>query len=119
MSRRVQRLNKLFQEHLAEMIREIRDPRMPESIISITKVDTSPDLETADVYISVLGEAEEKRGAIEALTHASSFLKRELLHRVSMRHVPYLHFVLDETIEEAARIMDLINKVSPDRKLPK
>lgn len=112
-SRRVERLNGLIQEELAELIRDIRDPRMA-SIVSITHVDVSPDLENAEVHVSVLGDAGDKQGTIAALTHASSYLKRELLHRVRLRHVPYLHFTLDETIEEAARVLDLLKQVQAE-----
>jgi ribosome-binding factor A len=109
------RLNHLFQHELADLIRDIRDPRLA-PIVSITRVDTAPDLENAAVYISVLGENDEKRDTIAALSHAAPFLKRELLHRVRIRKVPALHFVLDETIEEAAHVLELmrnVDKISP------
>lgn len=112
MNRRMQRLNGLFQEELADLIREVRDPRMA-SIVSITKVDISPDLEKGVVHISVLGEAAEKQATIDALTHALPFLRRELLHRINIRRIPWLTFVLDETIEEAAHVLALMKQVSP------
>ena len=112
MNRRMARLNGLFQEELAELIRELRDPRLA-PIVSITSVDISPDLETGVVNVSVFGEADEKKDTIAALTHATPFLRRELLRRIRIRHIPELHFVLDETIEEAARILELMRKVSP------
>ena len=115
MNRRVQRLNHLFQEELAALVRDIRDPRMA-SIVSITRVDASPDLENAQVHVSVLGDADEKRDTIEALSHAAPYLKRELLHRVSLRKVPVLHFTLDESIEEAARVLEIINRVSEQKR---
>ena len=114
MNRRMARLNGLFQEEIAELIRELRDPRLA-PIVSITSVDIAPDLETGVVNVSVLGEEDEKAGTIAALTHATPFLRRELLHRIRIRHIPELRFVLDETIEEAARILELMRKVSPDK----
>jgi ribosome-binding factor A len=113
-SRRVKRLNVLFQSELAELIRDIRDPRLA-SIVSITHVDVSADLEKAQVHISVLGDEDEKRGSIQALSHAASYLRRELLHRLRVRHIPALHFVLDESIEEAARVLDLMKQVSGEQ----
>lgn len=113
MSRRMERLNHLFQSELAELIREIRDPRLA-SIVSITRVAIAPDLEKAFVHISVLGDPDEKRGSIEALSHAAPYLRRELLHRIRIRKVPVLNFELDETIEEAARVLELMRKVSGD-----
>lgn len=112
MNRRMARLNGLFQEELADLIRDLRDPRLA-PIVSITSVDISPDLETGVVRVSVLGEEAEKRGTIEALTHATPHLRRELLHRIRVRHIPALHFVLDESIEEAAHVLELMRKVSP------
>jgi ribosome-binding factor A len=106
------RLNGLFQEELADLIRGLRDPRLA-PIVSITSVDISPDLETGVVRVSVLGEEAEKRGTIDALTHATPHLRRELLHRIRVRHIPALHFVLDQSIEEAARVLELMRKVSP------
>lgn len=114
MNRRMARLNGLFQEELADLIRDLRDPRLA-PIISITSVDISPDLETGVVNVSVMAEKEEKLSSIEALTHATPFLRRELLHRIRIKHIPELSFVLDETIEEAARVLELMRKVSPDK----
>ena len=110
MNRRMARLNGLFQEELADLIREIRDPRLA-PIVSITRVDVSPDLEGAVVHTSILGDADEKRDSIEALSHAVPFLRRELLHRLRIRKIPALIFALDETIEEAARVLELMRKV--------
>jgi ribosome-binding factor A len=115
MSRRLRRLDHLFREELSDLIRtELSDPRLGE-IVSITRVDVSPDLENATAYVSVLGEAETKTATIQALTHAAPFLRRHLIERVRIRRVPALHFVLDQTIEEAARVLDLMRKVSEEK----
>jgi ribosome-binding factor A len=115
MSRRLQRLDHLFREELSDLIRtELSDPRLGE-IVSITRVDVSPDLENATAHVSVFGEAETKMATIEALAHAAPFLRRHLIERVRIRRVPVLHFLLDETIEEAARVLDLMRKVSQEK----
>jgi len=112
MSRRLQRLNHLFREELSELMRtELSDPRLGE-IVSITHVDVSPDLENANAYVSVLGDAEAKLATMRALTHAGPFLRRHLVERLRIRRVPHLHFLLDETIEEAAHVLDLMRQVS-------
>ncbi len=112
MSRRLQRLNVLFQHELAELVQsELRDPRLS-PFVSITRVDTSPDLENATAYISVMGDEEAKRSTMQGLTAAAPFLRRQLLARVRIRRIPILHFALDETIEEAAHVLDLMKKVS-------
>ena len=111
MSRRTQRLNVQFREEVSDLIlNHLRDPRLV-SLISVTRVDVSPDLENADVFISVMGEPEEKTSSMQALVHAEPFLRRELLHRMSIRRIPHLKFHLDESIEEAARVLDLMRQV--------
>ena len=117
MNRRLQRLNGLFQEELADLIRELRDPRLA-SIVSITRVDVSPDLEKATVHISVLGEDDEKRRSVETLSRAAPHLRRELLSRIRIRRVPVLEFELDQTIEEAAHVLDLMKQVIPAQPAP-
>ncbi|HEV8573300.1 MAG TPA: 30S ribosome-binding factor RbfA [Dehalococcoidia bacterium] len=115
MSRRLQRLNHLFREELSELMRtELSDPRLGE-IVSITRVDVSPDLENANAYVSVLGDAEVKSATMRALTNAGPFLRRHLVERLRIRRVPHLHFLLDETIEEAAHVLDLMRQVSEKR----
>lgn len=114
MSRRLQRINVLFQHELAELIRsELRDPRLGD-IISVTRVEVSPDLENANAYVSVMGDAEAKSSTMRALTAAAPFLRRHLVERIRIRRIPALHFVLDETMEEAAHVLDLMKRVHRD-----
>lgn len=113
MSRRLQRLNVLLREEVSELIRrELRDPRLAE-IVTLTRVSTSPDLATATVYVSVMGDEEEKSGTMRALTRAAPFIRRQLIHRLSIRRTPDIHFTLDESIAEAARILDLMKHLPP------
>jgi len=116
MSRRIQRLNHLFREELSDVIRTaLSDPRIGE-IMSITRVNVSADRENADAYVSVLGDAGEKAATMAALTHAAPFLRRHLLERIRIRRVPHLHFQLDQTIEEAAHVLDLMRRVSGEKR---
>lgn len=111
MGRRLQRLNTQFQRELSDLIRtELRDPRIG-TIVSVTRVDASPDLDKASVYISILGEVDLKRDTVRALTAAAPFLRRQLLHRMHIKKVPSLHFILDESIEEAQHVLDLMKRV--------
>ena len=116
-SRRIQRLNVLFRQELADLIAfHLRDPRLPE-LLSITRVDISADLQNADVYASVLGDQEAKKAAMKALDAAAPFLRRQLLERLTIRRIPALHFKLDETIEEGAHILELMKQM-PEKKSP-
>jgi ribosome-binding factor A len=112
MSRRVQRLNTLFRQELADLIQsELRDPRLG-TLVSVTRVDISPDLENADVFISVLGDEEAKTATMRAMAAAAPFLRRHLVERIRIRRMPNLHFKLDETIEQAAYVLDLMKQVA-------
>lgn len=113
MSRRLQRLNVLLREEVSELIRrELRDPRLAE-FVTLTRVSTSPDLATATVYVSVMGEAEEKANTMRALTRAAPFIRRQLIRRLSIRRTPDIEFTLDESMEEAAHLLDLMKQLPP------
>lgn len=115
MSRRLQRLNVLIREQVSELIRrELRDPRLAE-IVTLTRVSASPDLLTATIYVSVMGEAEEKADTMRALTRAAPFIRRQLISRLNIRRTPEVHFTLDETMEEAAHVLDLMKHLPPTR----
>ena len=119
MTRRTERLSGLFRSELADLISsDLRDPRIT-GMISITLIDVSPDLEHATVYVSVLAEEPEAQAAsLEALNSAAPFLRRQLMQRVHIRRVPAFEFEPDHTIEEGARMLDLMRQVSSERKDP-
>ena len=111
MSRRVERLNVLFRQEIADLIRsEMRDPRLGE-LVSITRVSISPDLENGTVYVSVLGDTTAKTDTMRAFHAAAPYLRRRLLERVHIRRIPTLQFLLDESIEEAAHVLELMRQV--------
>jgi len=115
MSRRIERLNVLFRSELAELIHdELRDPRIT-GLLSVTRVEVSPDLVNATIYVSVMDEEPAQKASIDALVHAGPFLRRQLKERIRIRKVPALHFTLDRTIEEGARMLDLMRKVASER----
>lgn len=110
-SRRILRLNDAIREELAELLRrEMRDPRLG-GLITITDVETAPDLALAHVYVSVLGSQEETTAALRALQHAAGYLKRELGDRLRLRRVPTLDFRLDPSLARGARVMELLREI--------
>lgn len=112
MSRRMERLNDLIRDELSDLIlREVRDPRLG-GLISITRVDTAPDLSTSRVYVSIMAEPEEQAQAMKALNAAVSFFHRELKGRLDIRRVPFLTFQQDNSIEEAAAMLQRLNEVA-------
>jgi ribosome-binding factor A len=109
---RVVRVNSLLQQILAEAIPLVRDPRVTRpAVLSVTGVRTSPDLRHAKVFLSVSGSAEERRGALEGVEHARGFLRGELGRSARLRLVPELHFFLDQTIESATRIEQILREL--------
>lgn len=113
-SRRIERINELIRDEISDLIRrEVRDPRLS-GLISVTDVKTSPDLQHANVYVSVLGPEQERKDAIEAMNKASRFIRRELGSRLNLRHTPQLSFYLDTSLERGARIMDLLREIEKE-----
>ncbi len=111
MSRRMERLNDLIRDELSDLIlREVRDPRLG-GLISITRVETAPDLSTARVFVSIMAEPDEQAEAMKALNAAASFFHRELKHRIDIRRVPFLIFRHDTSIEKGAEMLSMINQV--------
>ena len=109
-SRRQSRINELLRSEISDLIRrEVNDPRLA-TVVSITEIKVSPDLSSAQVYVSILGDDTEKKQTLEGLLAASPFLRRRLMDNVALRHMPYLSFHLDDRIEEGARILALLKE---------
>ncbi|CAN5123530.1 30S ribosome-binding factor RbfA [soil metagenome] len=111
--RRTDRLNEQFRQELSLLIREqVRDPRV--GMATITAVQTSPELDHARVYLSVLGDDDARSEAVVGLQSAAAFLRGQLGKRLRLRRVPELHFELDRVLEEAQRIESLLREALPD-----
>lgn len=107
--KRTDRVNALLQRELAQLIsEELRDPRIP--FATVTAVETTADLRTARVHVSILGDEEQGREAMKALDGAKPYIRRELGERTELRSVPELHFTLDRSAERAARISKLLRE---------
>ena len=110
-SRRTERVNVLLRQKLSEIIaREMKDPRLA-PMISIVHVGVSRDFRHAKVYTSVLGSPEESKTAVDTLNAAAGFLRRQLIPRISLKTVPFLSFVLDDSIEKGTYLLNKITEV--------
>ena len=110
MTRRTERIQELIREELSDLIlRDLRDPRL-EGLISLTRVEVSADLSNARIFVSVMSETADPQDAIKALQSASGYLHKELVHRLEMRKIPFLHFRLDTSISEGAAVLAHIDK---------
>jgi ribosome-binding factor A len=115
MSRRTEQVNDVIRAELAELVREeINDPRM-HGLVTITRVDVSPDLRQARAYVSVLGTDDDRTSTMEALTSARQYLRHELGKRIRIRYVPNLRFVSDRSIEEGQQMTDLLRDSAAER----
>jgi ribosome-binding factor A len=112
MTRRTERLNHLLRQEITDLLRrEAKDPRLS-VMVSVTRVSVSSDLRYAKVFVSVMGTEEEKKGLLAGLHAASGFLRRELSGRLSIRYTPELSFFYDDTMEQAGKVLELIQQVS-------
>ena len=113
MTRRTDRVGDLIRAELAMLIqREMSDPRVRLAIPS--EVQVSADLRHARVMVSMVGEEAQRDEAVEALRHASGFLRRQLARRLDLRAVPELVFVLDRGAEHSVRMAEILEKLHHD-----
>lgn len=113
---RAARLNQQLQQELSSLLRAglLRDPRLHDMILTVTKVDCSQDLSSARILVSWLGDDARLADAVKALNRAAGKLRHELGERLRMRYVPTLHFYADSALREADRLQALIRKVVAD-----
>ena len=109
-SNRIGRINEEIQKELASLIRNLKDPRVQDTMISITHVETTPDLRWAKVYVSFLQE-ERAADALKGLKSAGGYLRRELGRALNLRYTPELMWALDDSITYGAKMMKLINSL--------
>ena len=110
-SNRINRINEEIQTSLADSLRSVKDPRVADALISITRVETPPDLRYTKVYVSILQE-EKANDAMKGLKSAAGFLRRPLASDVRLRCVPELVWALDDSITYGARMLSLINSLN-------
>ena len=111
-SNRIGRINDEIRRELSDILRSVKDPRVSQSMLTITHVDTTNDLRYARVYITALDRTGEK-DLMRGLKSASGFLRRELGSRLNLRYTPELQFMSDDSIAHGAHILDLLSHVKP------
>ena len=109
-SNRIGRINEEIQKELASLLRNLKDPRVQNTMISITRVETTPDLRYAKVYASFL-EDNKANDALKGLKSASGYLRRELGRALNLRYTPELVWELDDSITYGAKMLKLINSL--------
>ncbi len=109
-SNRIAIINQEIQKEVSSLIRNLKDPRVQDTMISITRVETTPDLRFAKIYVSFLEESK-AADALKGLRSASGWLRRELGHSLQLRHTPELQWELDDSITYGAKMLKLINSL--------
>ncbi len=105
---RIGRINEEIQRELASLIRNVKDPRVAKAgMMSVTAVETTPDLKYAKIYISVLDKSAGAQ-ALKGLKSASGWLRRELGRTLSLRYTPELSFVEDDSIGKGAHLLEML-----------
>jgi ribosome-binding factor A len=120
-SQRTDRVDQLLREEIGGIIaRDIADPRI--GFATVTKVETTPDLRHAKVWVSVIGQPAERTATIAALGRAMPFVRHELGRTLRIKRIPDLHVHLDDTAERGTRVLQLLNELeagsAPDEDLP-
>jgi ribosome-binding factor A len=112
MSERMRRVNESVRQVLAESLLDLKDPRI--GLITVTAVDTAPDLRHATVYVSVLGSRRKRQASLLGLEAAHGLLQSRLARELRLKRTPQLAFEYDPSVERGVRMTRLIDELAPD-----
>lgn len=107
---RIARTNDDIQFRISALLRDVKDPRVQQGMLSVTRVETTGDLRYAKVWVSVYGLKDEK-SFYKGLRSASPWIRRELAHSLNLRYTPELVFEIDHSIEYGAKINQIISEL--------
>ena len=110
-SHRIERTTEDIERELTAIFRELKDPRVSQAFISIIRVEVTNDLSYCTVQISAIEGLDRAKEAVKGLKSASGFIRRELGHRLRLRHVPELIFKATDSIEYSAHISKILNNL--------
>jgi ribosome-binding factor A len=109
---RMRRVDEAMREVVAATVSELSDPRL--GFVTVTGVETSPDLRTAKVYVSVLGDSTERDATLDALRSSHGVIQSRIAAETRMKRTPTLTFHYDDTIEKGVRISRLLDEGDED-----
>ena len=115
-SNRIGRINDEIQRELSSLMRSLKDPRLQSGLLTITHVDTTPDLRYSRIFVSALDKSQEQE-MMKGLRSAAGYLRRELGSALKLRYTPELQFVADDSIQQGAHILEILrdpNLVKPE-----
>jgi ribosome-binding factor A len=112
MSERMRRVNESVRQVLSEAVGELKDPRI--GFVTVTGVETSPDLRHAKVFVSVLGSERKREQTLQGLSAAHGVLQSRIARELRMKRTPTLAFQYDASVERGVRMSKLIDELAPD-----
>ena len=110
-SYKVLRMSEDLHRELSAILREMKDPRVSQCMLSVVRVELSRDMSSCKVFVSSLNGMEAAREAVAALKGAAGFVRQQLCQRVEMRHTPELTFIADDSIEHSAEISKILKNL--------
>lgn len=110
---RIDKIQELIKQEVSSMVlRELKDPRI--GFATITQVEASGDLRHAKIFVSVMGNEEQKRQTLEGLKSALGFIRSELAKRIRLRYTPEITLHLDTTLDHSVKIQKLLDEVKKE-----
>jgi ribosome-binding factor A len=114
MTQRTQKIDELLRQEIGQALeREVTDPRI--GFVTVTNVETAPDLSRARVWVSIIGSEAERKQTLTALRGAMPFIRRGLGSKIRLRRIPELDVRLDDSIERGTRVLQIINELEAGR----
>ncbi len=110
-SHKIERATEDIRRELTAIFRELKDPRVNKAFLSIVRVEVTNDLSYCTVYVSAIEGIDRAKEAVKGLKSASGYIRRELGHRLKLRHVPELIFNATDSIEYSANISRILNSL--------
>lgn len=109
MNKRIERIRGEIKKEVSNILLfDIKDPRL-KGMASVINVKVTNDLSYATIYVSVMGDEDEKNSSLKAITNSAGYIRRELSKRLNLRYVPVLKFKIDNYIEKSIKINKILN----------
>ena len=111
-SQRLMRINDEILRECANILRsDIKDPRIS-TMVTVTKAETTSDLSHAKIFVSIMGDDEQKKEVLEGLKNASGFIRRGIAEKINLRATPELKFVIDDSLDYSLKMAKLIKEAN-------
>ncbi len=112
---RQHRVNEEMAKELADILRSVKDYRVTNALISITRVDCTKDLKYAKIYFSCVSKQDAQSEVLAGLKSAQGYIRSALATRLNLRQTPELNFIYDDSMEHGAHILQLLHEVGADK----